>query len=220
MAKEIVGSVYWIENARQTGRVADVKEAFSDPAQAKAQILYAERSGDKRQLRLARFAYRQFLGKRYRVGSRVKPRRAAEADEARISKPSGKEFSTGKWPKKPAGQNVETAVSSKPVSNQSRRKAKSSRKSVKGTVGRKAARIPSKPTKGKPPEARSLRRAARETAAKWTTRIASRPPRNKSSVAKSSKRPAGRRVVNKAASKREVTSIPSSQTRVSCTRTK
>ena len=67
MPKQIVGSVYWIENNRQTSRVVDVSEAFSDSAQAKAQILYAESSGDKRQLRLARFAYRQFQGKRYRM---------------------------------------------------------------------------------------------------------------------------------------------------------
>ncbi|MGA2762990.1 MAG: hypothetical protein ABSG17_06465 [Spirochaetia bacterium] len=67
MPKQIVGNVHWIENGRQTSRVVDVKEAFSDPAQAVAQIEYAEHSGDSRQLRLARLAYRQFQGKRYRA---------------------------------------------------------------------------------------------------------------------------------------------------------
>ena len=71
MPKQIAGTVYWIENGKQTTRVADVKEAFSDPDQAKAQILYAERSGDKRQLRLSRLAFRQFQGKRYRVESKA-----------------------------------------------------------------------------------------------------------------------------------------------------
>jgi len=70
--KQIVGSVYWIENARQTSRVAKAKEAFSDPDQAKAQALFAEASGDKRQIKLVRLAYRQFQGIRYRGENRAK----------------------------------------------------------------------------------------------------------------------------------------------------
>ena len=35
MPKQIVGSVHWIENGRQTSRLVDVQEAFNDPAQAR-----------------------------------------------------------------------------------------------------------------------------------------------------------------------------------------
>jgi len=88
MPKQIAGSVYWIENGKQTTRVVDVKEAFSDPDQAKAQIVYAESSGDRRQLRLSRLAFRQFQGKRYRVEGKVAPRR----EPATKQKPAGKGF--------------------------------------------------------------------------------------------------------------------------------
>jgi hypothetical protein len=73
MLKQIVGNVHWVENGKQTSRLVDVQEAFSDADQAKAQISYTERSGDKRQLRLSRLAYRQYQGKRFRVESGKKP---------------------------------------------------------------------------------------------------------------------------------------------------
>jgi prolyl-tRNA synthetase len=90
MPTQIAGSVYWIENGRQTNRVVDAKEAFSDPAQAKAQIAHAESSGDTRQLRLARLAYRQFQGKRYRVESKTAPERpkASKKTGPILGKPS------------------------------------------------------------------------------------------------------------------------------------
>ena len=84
MPRQIAGSVYWIENGRQTSKVVDVQEALTDSDQAKAQILYAESSGDKRQLRLARLAYRQFLGKRYRVEG--KPKKAAKPTGVKAAK--------------------------------------------------------------------------------------------------------------------------------------
>ena len=88
MLKKIVGSVYWIEKGKQTSRVVDVQEAFSDPDQAKAQISYAKSSGNKRQLIMCGLAYRQFLGKRYRGENIVVLRTTTEVDQERISKPS------------------------------------------------------------------------------------------------------------------------------------
>lgn len=73
MPKQIAGNVYWIENGKQTSRLVDVAEAFNDADQAKAQISYIERSGDKQQLRLSRLAYRQYQGKRFRIESGKKP---------------------------------------------------------------------------------------------------------------------------------------------------
>ena len=48
MPKQIVGNVHWIENGKQTNRLVDVQEAFTDLDQAKTQVLFAEASGDKR----------------------------------------------------------------------------------------------------------------------------------------------------------------------------
>jgi hypothetical protein len=70
MEKKIVGRVPWIEKGKQTGRIADAEEAFGDPVQAVQQVLYAERSGDAKQRRLTRLAYRQYQGKRYRAESK------------------------------------------------------------------------------------------------------------------------------------------------------
>ena|SRR5208337_3827833 len=74
MPKQIVGSVHWIENGRQTSRLVDVQEAFGNQEQVKAQVLFAESSGVKEQIRLVRLAYRQFQGMRYRGESKAKPR--------------------------------------------------------------------------------------------------------------------------------------------------
>ena len=72
MANKIAGSVYWIEKGRQTSRVVDAEEAFSDPEQAKAQIKDALSSRDSKQLKLARLAYRQYQGKRFRAAGAEK----------------------------------------------------------------------------------------------------------------------------------------------------
>ena len=65
MPKQIAGNIYWIENGKKTNRLVDVAEAFNDPAQARDQVLFAEASGDREQIRLVRLAYRQFQGMRY-----------------------------------------------------------------------------------------------------------------------------------------------------------
>jgi hypothetical protein len=70
MPTKIVGRVYWIEKGKQTGRIVDAAEAFGDPVQAEQQVLYAEASGDGKQRRLARLAFRQYQGKRYRAESK------------------------------------------------------------------------------------------------------------------------------------------------------
>ena len=96
MPKQIVGSVHWIENGKQTNRLVDVQEAFSALDQAKAQVLFAEASGHKEQIRLVRLAYRQFQGMRYRGESKAKPKRATKTDQQGVSK-------TAKSPKATSG---------------------------------------------------------------------------------------------------------------------
>lgn len=41
----IEGNVYWIDGKRQTTKTVSAKEAFSDPEQAAAQVLYYEKHG-------------------------------------------------------------------------------------------------------------------------------------------------------------------------------
>ena len=86
MPKQIVGSVHWIENGKQTSRLVDVQEAFSDPDQARDQVLFAEASGDKEQIRLVRLAYRQFQGMRYRGESKAKPRKVSRVGQKKVPK--------------------------------------------------------------------------------------------------------------------------------------
>jgi hypothetical protein len=100
MPKQIVGSVHWIKNGRQTSRLVDVQEAFSDVEQAKGQVILAEASGDKRQIRLVRMAFRQFQGMRYRGESKAKP-----------SKPSREKPVRAKSSKKPAGRKAQGKAS-------------------------------------------------------------------------------------------------------------
>jgi hypothetical protein len=71
----IVGTVHLIEGRRKTSKIVDAKVAFSDPEQAKLQILY----GPKEQLKLARAAYRQFQGKRFRLDYQVPAKRKRKA---------------------------------------------------------------------------------------------------------------------------------------------
>jgi hypothetical protein len=88
LAKRIAGNVYWIENGKPTSRVVDASEAFTNPQQAAAQVLFAEAGGDIRKIRLARLAHRFFLGRRFRApsqsGKKVKKTKAANG-----KKPAG-----------------------------------------------------------------------------------------------------------------------------------
>lgn len=62
----IGGSVLWIERGRQTEKVVDAERAFSDEDQAKAQVLFFEKKGSAAEKKLARLAFRQWQGKRFR----------------------------------------------------------------------------------------------------------------------------------------------------------
>jgi hypothetical protein len=97
MPKQIVGNVHWIENGKQTSRLVDVSAAFSDLDQAIAQVLFAEASGDKREIRLVRMAFRQFQGMRYRGENKAKPRKVLMVGQTRVPK-------TGKSLKAKAGR--------------------------------------------------------------------------------------------------------------------
>jgi len=77
MPSQIAGNVYWIQDGRLTNRTVDVRKAFTDPDQAKAQVLNAEASGNQKWIKLVRLAYRQFQGMRYRASSKVTRRREA-----------------------------------------------------------------------------------------------------------------------------------------------
>lgn len=85
MPKQIVGNVHWIEKSQQTIKVVDAEAAFSDPDQAKAQVLFAEASGDRKQIRLARLAYRQFQGMRYRGENRAKVAKTGGSKSKRLT---------------------------------------------------------------------------------------------------------------------------------------
>jgi hypothetical protein len=85
MPKQIGGNVYWIENGQRTSRVVEAEVAFGDPAQAREQVLFAESSGDKELVRLARLAYRQFQAMRYR-GENKTPRRTAKVGQQKVLK--------------------------------------------------------------------------------------------------------------------------------------
>ena len=64
--KKITGNVRKVAEGRQTIEILTAEKAFSDPAQAREQVLFTERYGTKEEVRLARLAYRQWQGKRLR----------------------------------------------------------------------------------------------------------------------------------------------------------
>jgi hypothetical protein len=88
MPKQIAGNVYWIENSRQTIKLVDAEAAFSDVEQAVAQVQFAESSGVKKEIRLARLAYRQYQGMRYRGENKAKPSKPIRAKS--LKKPAGR----------------------------------------------------------------------------------------------------------------------------------
>ncbi len=63
---KIGGSVFWIEKGKQTEKVVEAEQAFSDEDQAKAQVLFFETKGSTTEKKLARLAYREWQGKRFR----------------------------------------------------------------------------------------------------------------------------------------------------------
>ncbi len=205
MPKQIVGSVYWIENNRQTSRVVDVSEAFGDPAQAVAQIQYAESSGDKKQLILARLAFTQFLGKGYRGESESTPRRVTgEVDQERTSKPSREKPSTAKSSTEPVARKVAKkapkVASKSPGSEPS--KAKSSKKSVRRSVARRAPKVASKSLKGEPSREKPSKKAVETKVGRKAPKDASQPSSKRPSRAKSSDKSAGRKAARKVSARK------------------
>jgi hypothetical protein len=111
MPDQIAGNVYWIQDGSLTNRTVDVREAFTDPDQAKAQVLNAEASGNQKWIKLVRLAYRQFQGMRYRRASKVTPRRAAHVTRRKATTPSRKEPLKARPSKKPNGGKVSRKAS-------------------------------------------------------------------------------------------------------------
>lgn len=64
--RKVTGKVLKIVNGKPTEKRLSAQEAFSDPAQAVEQVLYAERYGSREELKLVRLAYRQYQQKRFR----------------------------------------------------------------------------------------------------------------------------------------------------------
>jgi hypothetical protein len=79
MPKKIGGNVYWIENGQRTIRVVDAEAAFTNADQARAQVLFAESCADRSQIKLARAAFRQFQGMRYRGENKAAPKKSPKA---------------------------------------------------------------------------------------------------------------------------------------------
>jgi hypothetical protein len=210
--KQIVGSVYWIEDGNQTGKVVDAQEAFSDPAQAVAQIQYAEHSGDKQHLKLSRLAYRQFLGKRYRGESKSMPQRATgEVDLERISKPPRKKPSKAKPSRGPVvrevTRNAPEVPSKSPRSERS--KAKSSKKVVIRKVARNAAKVTTKFPGKERSKIKSPREPSGKKAARITAKVAYKSPRSEPS------RPSKKTVERKVERKVTKVAAPPSRKKVS-----
>ena len=63
---KIGGSVFWIENGKQTQKVVNAERAFADLEQAKARVIYFENKGNAAERKLAWLAFRQWQGKRFR----------------------------------------------------------------------------------------------------------------------------------------------------------
>jgi len=64
--RKVTGTVLKIVNGKPTEERLSAQEAFSDPAQAIEQVLYAERHGSREELKLVRLGYRQYQQKRFR----------------------------------------------------------------------------------------------------------------------------------------------------------
>jgi len=202
VAKKIAGTVYLIADARQTSRVVDVEDAFSDSAQAKAQILYAESSGDKRQLKLARLAYRQFQGKRYRVESKPVPRTAVKVDQEKTSKRPRKKLPEKKPSSVRTKRKLAAKVPAKRVSEPTKSETSRSvsKVPVARTVGEKVAAKPSKPPRGKPLNAKQSKKPTRKRAAKKVaSKIGCKPSKGKLTRGKSQKEPARKAVAKRSA---------------------
>ena len=65
-AKKVTGKVLKVVNGKPIDEKLSAEKAFSDPEQARAQVLYAEKHGSREEKRLVRLAFRQYQGMRFR----------------------------------------------------------------------------------------------------------------------------------------------------------
>ncbi len=65
-ARKITGTVLKIVKGKPTDQKISAAAAFGDLAQAREQVLYAERHGSLEEKRLVRLAFRQYQGMRFR----------------------------------------------------------------------------------------------------------------------------------------------------------
>ena len=66
-AKKVTGTVLRILNGKPTNERLTAEKAFTDLAQAREQVLYAEKHGSREERRLVRLAFRQYQNMRFRV---------------------------------------------------------------------------------------------------------------------------------------------------------
>jgi hypothetical protein len=66
-AKKVTGTVLKIVNGKPTNEKLTAAKAFSDLAQAREQVLYAERHGSLEEKRIVRLAFRQYQKMRFRA---------------------------------------------------------------------------------------------------------------------------------------------------------
>ena len=66
LARKVTGTVLKIANGKPTDKKMSAEKAFSDPEQARAQVLYAEKHGSREEKQLVRLAFRQYQGTRFR----------------------------------------------------------------------------------------------------------------------------------------------------------
>ena len=64
--KKVTGTAIKIVNGKPTNEKLSAEKAFGDLAQAREQVLYAERHGSLEEKRLVRLAFRQYQGIRFR----------------------------------------------------------------------------------------------------------------------------------------------------------
>lgn len=66
-AKKVTGMVLKIVSGRPTNEKITAEKAFTDLAQAREQVLYAEKHGSQDEKRLVRLAFRQYQRMRFRT---------------------------------------------------------------------------------------------------------------------------------------------------------
>jgi hypothetical protein len=66
-AKQVTGTVLKIVRGKPTDEKLTAEAAFGDLAQAREQVIYAEKHGSREEKRLVRLAFRQYQNMRFRA---------------------------------------------------------------------------------------------------------------------------------------------------------